>query len=75
VAPGGFDLESRTALLEPGAELTSLVVFELGLFMAPDERRTGLQEGFGSEKRPREPTNIQVWAGFAASSADPTRRW
>ena len=38
VTPGSFDLESRTALLEPGEQLTSLVVFELILFMAPDER-------------------------------------
>ena len=37
VAPGGFDLESSTAFVEPGTPLIALDVFELELFVAPDE--------------------------------------
>jgi len=47
VAPGGFDLESSTAFVEPGMPLTALVVFERDLFMPPDERSTNLQGRIG----------------------------
>ena len=43
VAPGSFDLESSTAFVEPGTPLIALVVFELELFVAPDERSTSLR--------------------------------
>ena len=43
VAPGGFDLESSTAFVEPGTPLIALDVFELELFVAPDERSTSLR--------------------------------
>ena len=43
VAPGGFNLESSTAFVEPGTPFIALVVFELELFVTPDERGTSLQ--------------------------------
>ena len=48
VAPGGFDLESSTAFVEPGTPSISLDVFELELFVAPDERGASLQMRSGS---------------------------
>ena len=54
VAPGSFDLESSTAFVEPGTPLIAMVVFELELFVAPDERGTSLQAGIGSGVRKRE---------------------
>ena len=42
VAPSGFDLEGSTAFIEPGTPLIALDVFELELFVAPDERGTSL---------------------------------
>ena len=54
VAPGSFDLESSTAFVEPGTPLIALDVFELELFVAPDERgtslRAGIRSGFENEK-------------------------
>ena len=50
MAPGGFDFESSTAFVEPGAPLTSLVVFERDLFMAPDERGTSLRGRIGPDE-------------------------
>jgi len=47
VAPSGFHLESSTAFVEPGAPLPALVVFKLGLFVAPDERGTSLRGRIG----------------------------
>ena len=43
VAPGGFDLESSPAFVEPGTPLIALDVFKLELFVAPDERGTSLR--------------------------------
>ena len=54
MAPGGFDLESATAFVEPGTPLTTLVVFERELFMTPDERGTSLQGRIGSGEGPHE---------------------
>ena len=51
VAPGGFDLESATAFIEPGAPLIPMHVFELELFMAPDERGTSLRGRIGSGEK------------------------
>ena len=48
VAPGGFDLESATAFIEPGTPLMAVVVFELELFVAPDERGASLRARSGS---------------------------
>ena len=48
VAPGSFDLEGSTTFVEPGTPLISLVIFELELFVAPDERGTSLRARVGS---------------------------
>ena len=48
MTPGGFDLESATTFVEPGAPLTALLVLKRDLFMAPDERGTGLRGRIGS---------------------------
>ena len=48
VTPGGFDLKSSTAFVEPGTPYVALIVFELVLFMAPDKRGTNLQARIGS---------------------------
>ena len=76
VAPGSFDLESSPTFVEPSTPLIALDVFELDLFVAPDERSTSLRAGTrsGFEKERAWEKTIREWAGFAASSADPTRR-
>ena len=51
VAPGSFDLEGSTAFAEPITPLIALDVFELELFVAPDERGTNLQAVGGSKTR------------------------
>ena len=48
VAPSGFDLEGPTAFVEPSTPLIAMVVIELELFMAPDERGTSLRARSGS---------------------------
>src|SRR5258706_9456563 len=48
VAPGGFDLESSTAFVEPSTPLEALVVIEFEPFVAPDERGTSLRARIGS---------------------------
>ena len=45
MAQGAFHLEGLTAFVEPGLPLPALVVSELGLFVSPDERGTGLRGG------------------------------
>ena len=50
VAPSGFDLESSTAFIEPSTPLKALVVFELELFVAPDEGGTSLRARIGRAK-------------------------
>ena len=51
VTPGGFDLEGSTTFVEPGTPLIAMVVFELELFMAPDERGTSLRPDWGLKTR------------------------
>ena len=51
VAPGSFDLESSTAFIEPGTPLIAVVVFELELFVAPDERGASLRPDRGLKTR------------------------
>ena len=76
VTPGGFDLERATTFVEPDTPLTALLVLKRDLFMAPDERGTGLRGRIGSgENAHMNQKNIREWAGFAVSSADPTRGW
>ena len=81
MAPGGFDLESSTAFIEPGTPLISLIVLELELFVAPEERSTSLRAGItgirsavrkGESKGHK--INIQEWADFAVSIAVSTSR-
>ena len=54
VAPGSFDLESSTAFFEPSMPLIAMVVFELELFVAPDERGTSLRARSGQGLKTRE---------------------
>ena len=51
VAPGSFDLESSTAFIEPCTPLIAVVVFELELFVAPDERGASLRPDRGLKTR------------------------
>jgi hypothetical protein len=47
VAPSAVHLEGFAAFVKPSTPLPALVVFELGLLVAPDERGTNLR-GWGS---------------------------